>query len=77
MLDEQTEINEFLFPTRSDLLEQVDSLRRELTRGQVNATDLRNINYPTRGQLEALGRRLGAQFPEQRELDRLVGEESF
>jgi len=44
---------------------------------QVNATDLRTIKYPTVGQLEALGRKIGAQFPEQNELDELVREELF
>lgn len=42
---------------------------------QVNATDLRNIKYPTLSQLESLGRRIGVQFPEQSELDEYVREE--
>ncbi|MGH2506948.1 MAG: hypothetical protein ACRDHZ_05975, partial [Ktedonobacteraceae bacterium] len=33
---------------------------------QVNATDLRNIKYPTRAQLEALGAKIPALFPTQR-----------
>ncbi|MBI3661981.1 MAG: Eco57I restriction-modification methylase domain-containing protein [Acidobacteria bacterium] len=41
---------------------------------QVNATDLRNLKYPTRSQLEALGSRLGEAFPEQTELDAFVEE---
>lgn len=44
---------------------------------QVNATDLRNIKYPAASQLEALGKRIGAQLPEQSELDTLVREELF
>jgi adenine-specific DNA-methyltransferase len=44
---------------------------------QVNATDLRNIRYPTRNQLQALGRKMPSLFPEQSELDRLVREELF
>jgi len=41
---------------------------------QVNATDLRNLRYPTRSQLEALGSRIGETFPAQTELDALVEE---
>ena len=41
---------------------------------QVNATDLRNLKYPTRSQLEALGSRIGDKFPDQVELDTLVEE---
>lgn len=44
---------------------------------QVNATDLRNIKYPNLNQLESLGKRIGAQFPAQGELDELVREELF
>jgi adenine-specific DNA-methyltransferase len=39
---------------------------------QVNATDLRNLRYPTRTELESLGRRIGEAFPDQVELDALV-----
>jgi len=39
---------------------------------QVNATDLRNLGYPTRAQLESLGRKIGEVFPDQAELDALV-----
>jgi adenine-specific DNA-methyltransferase len=39
---------------------------------QVNATDLRNLRYPTCGQLELLGQKIGDAFPNQAELDRLV-----
>lgn len=44
---------------------------------QVNATDLRNIRYPTLSQLESLGKKVGAQLPEQRELDEVIKEELF
>jgi adenine-specific DNA-methyltransferase len=39
---------------------------------QVNATDLRNLKYPTREQLEHLGRMIGDTLPDQQELDRLI-----
>ena len=39
---------------------------------QVNATDLRNMRYPTKAQLMELGQALPAQFPAQDELDRLL-----
>ncbi|HWY74585.1 MAG TPA: Eco57I restriction-modification methylase domain-containing protein [Verrucomicrobiae bacterium] len=42
---------------------------------QVNATDLRSLRYPTRAELESLGRRIGNAFPEQTELDMLVERE--
>ncbi|MEW6306640.1 MAG: Eco57I restriction-modification methylase domain-containing protein [Verrucomicrobiota bacterium] len=42
---------------------------------QVNATDLRNMRYPTRAELESLGRKIGAAFPNQTELDALVEKE--
>lgn len=41
---------------------------------QVNATDLRSLKYPTRSQLEALGLRIGGQFPDQETIDRYVKE---
>lgn len=41
---------------------------------QVNATDLRNLKYPTRSQLEALGVRIGDQFPTQEIIDHHVEE---
>ena len=41
---------------------------------QVNATDLRNLKYPTRSQLEALGSKIGPEFPEQEILDTYVEE---
>lgn len=44
---------------------------------QVNATDLRSLTYPTRAQLEALGRRVRATMPSQDDIDRLVQEELF
>jgi adenine-specific DNA-methyltransferase len=42
---------------------------------QVNATDLRNMCYPTRAELESLGRKIGDEFPNQAELDALVEKE--
>lgn len=39
---------------------------------QVNATDLRNLRYPSRLQLENLGSRIGRVFPSQDELDLLL-----
>ena len=39
---------------------------------QVNATDLRNIRYPTMQQLEALGTLIPDDFPDQEELDKLI-----
>jgi adenine-specific DNA-methyltransferase len=39
---------------------------------QVNATDLRNLKYPTKAQLEAFGSRIRYGFPPQAELDELV-----
>ena len=44
---------------------------------QVNATDLRNIRYPTRSELESLGRKIGDVFPNQADLDALVERELF
>lgn len=44
---------------------------------QVNATDLRNLKYPTQAQLESLGKRIGTVFPSQEEIDRLIEEELF
>lgn len=44
---------------------------------QVNATDLRNIKYPSRANLEALGSKIGTKFPAQEELDALVEKELF
>lgn len=41
---------------------------------QVNATDLRNLKYPTRSQLEALGSKIGAEFPDRETIDRWVEE---
>lgn len=40
---------------------------------QVNATDLRNLNYPNLEQLILLGSQIGEIFPAQREIDELVG----
>ncbi len=42
---------------------------------QVNATDLRKLRYPTREQLERLGRVVGAGFQEQTDLDQLITQE--
>lgn len=44
---------------------------------QVNATDLRNLRYPSRSQLESLGHHLGDSSPNQQELDHLVHKELF
>ncbi len=41
---------------------------------QVNATDLRKIPYPSVAVLEVLGRRIGLQFPDQTEVDRIFEE---
>lgn len=41
---------------------------------QVNATDLRNLRYPTRSQLETLGMKIGHQFPTQEIIDHEVEE---
>jgi adenine-specific DNA-methyltransferase len=42
---------------------------------QVNATDLRNLKYPTREQLMSLGVWIGERLPSQQEIDKLVEEE--
>jgi adenine-specific DNA-methyltransferase len=42
---------------------------------QVNATDLRNLKYPSEAQLLALGRRISDQFPDQDGIDKIVTEE--
>jgi adenine-specific DNA-methyltransferase len=42
---------------------------------QVNATDLRNMGYPTRPELESLGRSIRDAFPNQAELDALIEKE--
>ncbi|MCZ7645175.1 MAG: Eco57I restriction-modification methylase domain-containing protein [Planctomycetota bacterium] len=44
---------------------------------QVNASDLRSLPYPSRSMLMALGRRIDAAFPDQKELDDLVNEVLF
>ena len=44
---------------------------------QVNATDLRNLNFPTKAALDRLGRRITAPRMSQAELDALVEEELF
>jgi adenine-specific DNA-methyltransferase len=41
---------------------------------QVNAADLRNLKYPSRSQLEALGSKIGNTFPDQEGIDRYVEE---
>jgi adenine-specific DNA-methyltransferase len=41
---------------------------------QVNATDLRNMKYPTKAQLEELGGRIGDSFPSQVEIDSYLQE---
>ncbi|MBI2848656.1 MAG: Eco57I restriction-modification methylase domain-containing protein [Chloroflexi bacterium] len=53
----------------------VDSYFRQFSgHTQVNATDLRSLQYPALDKLMALGRRIGNSFPDQEELDRLVEE---
>jgi adenine-specific DNA-methyltransferase len=44
---------------------------------QVNATDLRNMRYPTREQLGRMGAAIGDNFPDQTAVDALVGTELF
>jgi adenine-specific DNA-methyltransferase len=44
---------------------------------QVNATDLRNLNYPAKAELESLGRRITEPALSQVELDALVEDELF
>lgn len=39
---------------------------------QVNATDLRNLKYPTLAQLDLLGKQIGTEFPQQFEIDKLI-----
>ncbi len=55
---------------------QVDIFFRQFNgHTQVNATDLRNLRYPTLTQLRALGRRVGADYLTQQELDNLIAQE--
>jgi adenine-specific DNA-methyltransferase len=42
---------------------------------QINATDLRNLKYPTEAQLISLGEKVGKNYPDQDEIDRIVMEE--
>jgi adenine-specific DNA-methyltransferase len=44
---------------------------------QVNATDLRNMRYPTREQLKRVGARIGDVFPDQAAIDALIAQELF
>lgn len=54
----------------------LDSYLRQFSgHTQVNATDLRNIRYPSTEQLLTLGRRVGAQHVPQDVLDQIVAEE--
>ena len=39
---------------------------------QVNAVDLRNLKYPSLSQLIEMGEKIGAKFPKQEEVDRIV-----
>lgn len=56
----------------------VDSFFRQFNgHTQVNATDLRNLYYPSRDQLKTLGRQIANIFPEQRQLDAIVQRELF
>jgi adenine-specific DNA-methyltransferase len=54
----------------------VDSFFRQFSgHTQVNATDLRNMKYPTRVELEELGSKVGPGFPTQDEVDELLKKE--
>jgi adenine-specific DNA-methyltransferase len=44
---------------------------------QVNATDLRSLHYPTKSELEKLGRRTADPGMQQEELDALVEDQLF
>jgi adenine-specific DNA-methyltransferase len=44
---------------------------------QVNATDLRNLRYPTTAQLETLGSKIGDEFPDQGTIDEWLQQEVF
>ncbi|WP_409300895.1 BsuBI/PstI family type II restriction endonuclease [Pseudomonas sp. KCJK8993] len=44
---------------------------------QVNATDLKNLNYPSRDSLLRLGARVGDNVPTQAEIDKFIDEEIF
>jgi len=51
----------------------VDCLFRQFSgHTQVNATDLRSLGYPSLDELERIGAAIGDEFPEQREIDRIV-----
>ncbi len=39
---------------------------------QVNATDLRNLKYPSLSQLMVIGEKIGDEFPKQEEIDQIV-----
>lgn len=65
-------LNAFLNSTLLDLY-----FRQFNGHTQVNATDLRNLRYPSTQQLEALGRKVGIPLPPQDLLDRYVSEEVF
>jgi adenine-specific DNA-methyltransferase len=56
----------------------VDSYFRQFNgHTQVNATDLRNLNFPTKSELEKLGRQIGERGLLQEELDVMVAETIF
>ena len=56
----------------------IDSYFRQFSgHTQVNAADLRSLRYPAWDELVALGRRIGKNFPDQLELDRLLEEVVF
>jgi adenine-specific DNA-methyltransferase len=42
---------------------------------QVNATDLRNLRYPTEAQILKLGKRVEDEFPDQNGIDKIITEE--
>jgi adenine-specific DNA-methyltransferase len=56
----------------------IDSYFRQFSgHTQVNAADLRSLRYPAWDELVTLGRRIGKNFPDQLELDRLLEEVVF
>ncbi len=54
----------------------IDTYFRQISgHTQVNASDLRSLNYPDQATLERLGHRIGDLFPNQAELDAIIREE--
>lgn len=53
----------------------VDSYFRQFSgHTQVNATDLRSLRYPSRDKLVMIGQRIGKNYPNQEQLDRIMEE---